>query len=177
MGATRRLNHYDVAEWQPLFVIAFVGAMIIFAGLGVQLLQLFVSIKNRKINRDVTGDPWNGRSFEWSTTSPPPFYNFAHTPEVEHRDQFWIDKHQKMQPQKKVYHDIHMPSNTATGFYIGVFSFLFGFAAVWYMTWLVYVSAIGIIGAIIAHLYQKHTEYNLPAAEIEKIELKGQQRL
>lgn len=173
MGATRRLDRYAPLEWQPLFIIAFIGALIIFAGVGVQFLQLYVSIKNRKKNKDLTGDPWNGRTLEWSTTSPPPFYNFAHTPDVAGRDAFWIAKHTKKSQKIEPYHDIHMPANTPFGFYIGSLSFVFGFAAVWHMFWLVGLSAVAIIACCIMYLYQKHREYNLKAQDIEKIELKG----
>jgi cytochrome o ubiquinol oxidase subunit I len=171
MGATRRLNYYDVPEWQPLFIVAAIGALLILIGVGLQILQLIVSIKQRKENRDLNRDPWNGRTLEWSTTSPPALYNFAFIPEVHQRDAWWVMKHQKSKeqiPQKYV--DIHMPKNTGMGFYIGIFSFLFGFALVWWMFWLAAVSAIGIIGCIIAHLYQKYPDYHFPAEEVEKIE-------
>lgn len=172
MGATRRLNHYDVPEWQPLFIVAGIGALIIALGLGVQVLQLLVSIKNRKKNRDGTGDPWNGRTLEWSTTSPPPFYNFAHTPEVHSRDAFWVMKHEKT-AQVKPYHDLHMPKNSAMGFYIGFFSFLLSFGLVWYMFWLAALGTLGIIGCVIKHLYEKEPEYYVTAREIEQIEKEG----
>src|SRR5262249_20032475 len=95
MGATRRLNYYDVPEWQPLFVIASIVAALVVCGFGLQILPVIVSIKERKGNHDTTGDPWNGRNLEWSTTSPPPFYNFAITPEVHSRDPFWVMKRSK----------------------------------------------------------------------------------
>lgn len=170
MGATRRLDHYANPEWQPLFIVAFVGALIVFLGMNVQVLQLIVSIKNRKQNLDTTGDPWNGRTLEWSTTSPPPFYNFAHTPHVEHRDDFWIKKHQKIPPQLKPYHKIHMPKNTAHGFIIGNLGFVLGFAMIWQMYWLAILSTAGIIVSCIARLYEKHTEYDLHESIVESIE-------
>lgn len=174
MGATRRLDYYTVPEWQPLFIIAFIGSLIVFAGLNVQVLQLVVSIKNRKKNLDLTGDPWNGRTLEWTTSSPPPFYNFAHTPSVEHRDDFWIKKMQKAVEKKKPYHMIHMPSNTGMGFYIGALSFLFGFGMIWYMYWLALVSALGIVTCCIVFLFNKHREYDLSAKAVEAIEKGGQ---
>lgn len=174
MGATRRLDYYTVPEWQPLFIIAFIGSLIVFAGLNVQVLQLVVSIKNRKKNLDLTGDPWNGRTLEWTTSSPPPFYNFAHTPSVEHRDDFWIKKMQKTVEKKKPYHMIHMPSNTGMGFYIGALSFLFGFGMIWYMYWLALVSALGIVTCCIVFLFNKHREYDLSAKAVEAIEKGGQ---
>jgi cytochrome o ubiquinol oxidase subunit 1 len=171
MGATRRLNNYDVPEWQPLFIVAAIGALFILAGVGFQILQLIVSIKERHQTKDLTGDPWNGRTLEWSTTSPPPFYNFAFIPEVHQKDAFWVMKHQKTQAQPlKKYEDIHMPKNTSMGVIIGAFSFLFGFALIWWMFWLAAVSMAGMIAGIIVHLYQKHPDYYVPANEVEQIE-------
>lgn len=172
MGATRRLNHYEAETgWQMLFSIAFMGVLLILLGLGLQILQLLVSFLQRKENRDITGDPWNGRTLEWSTSSPPPFYNFAIIPEVTTQDAFWTWKQNKQAYIKPYhYHDIHMPINTPTGFYIGVSSFLFGFGMVWYMWWLVALGFVGILAAIIQRLYQKEIAYDVKAADIQHIE-------
>jgi cytochrome o ubiquinol oxidase subunit I len=170
MGATRRLDRYDVAEWQPLFIVAFIGSLIIMAGIGMQALQLFISIKNRKKNLDLTGDPWNGRTLEWSTTSPPPFYNFARTPHVEHRDDFWIKKQTKSDYPRKPYHMIHMPSNSPYGFVIGQLAFVLGFAMIWYMYWLAILAILGIVACCIIPLFDKHRDYNLSEKAVEKIE-------
>ena len=86
MGMTRRLQHYDNAAWQPLLIVAAVGALIIAAGIGAMVLQIAYSVWKRDELRDITGDPWGGRTLEWSTASPPPFYNFAHTPVVHTLD-------------------------------------------------------------------------------------------
>jgi cytochrome o ubiquinol oxidase subunit 1 len=174
MGATRRLDYYTDPQWQPLFIVAFLGALIIMAGIGMQLLQLFVSIKDRKKNMDRTGDPWNGRTLEWSTTSPPPFYNFARTPHVEEKDDFWIKKKNKQTYPKEPYHMIHMPSNTPYGFFIGALSFVFGFGMIWYIYWLAILALIGIVVCCIMPLFDKHREYDLSSKVVEKIE-KGAQ--
>ncbi len=173
MGATRRLNHYDVPEWQPLFIVAGIGAILVICGIGFQILQVMVSIKDRKKNRDLTGDPWNGRTLEWSTSSPPPFYNFAFIPEVHHRDDFWVKKHAKPEMIVRPYADIHMPKNTPMGFYMGTFSFMLGFGVIWYMFWLAIIGCIGIVVCVILHLYQKEPEYHVHADEVEEIENKG----
>lgn len=171
MGATRRLNHYDIAEWQPLFAVAACGAGFVLLGLFLQCLQLYVSIKHKNKYKEKANDPWNGRTLEWSTSSPPPFYNFALTPEVHGRDAFWMMKHSQMAKQKEVnFKEIHMPSNTSAGFYIGVLSFILGFAIVWYIWWLAALSTLGIFITIIARLYQKKTDFYIPTQEIEKIE-------
>jgi cytochrome o ubiquinol oxidase subunit 1 len=174
MGATRRLNHYEVAGWQPLFIIAFCGALIIAAGLGLQVLQLIVSIRDRAKNRDLTGDPWNGRTLEWATTSPPSFYNFAITPEVQERDAFWAVKElSAKKTSEPSYEKIHMPTNTPYGFYIGALSFVFGFAMVWYMFWLAIITGAGMLACIILRLYEKNTDYYVSVQEIKLIETKG----
>lgn len=170
MGATRRLNYYNVPEWQPLFIVAGIGALLVLTGFGLQILQLLVSIKNRDKNRDRTGDPWNGRNLEWSTSSPPPHYNFAIIPEVYGRDAFWTAKHSKKTQIKPHYEEIHMPKNTPMGFFMGIFSFLLGFGFIWHMFWLAGLGAIGLVVCSILHLYQKHPEYSIPAAEVALIE-------
>jgi cytochrome o ubiquinol oxidase subunit 1 len=170
MGATRRLERYDVVEWQPLFIVAFIGALLVFLALNVQVLQLVISIKNRHQNRDLTGDPWNGRTLEWTTTSPPPFYNFANTPTVLERDDFWIRKQKKLPYEKKPYHKIHMPSNTPFGFLIGNVAFFLGFGVIWQMYWMAIGATILILAFCIAPLFQKHREYDLSEKIVESIE-------
>lgn len=170
MGATRRLDHYEASTgWQPLFVVAAIGALIISCGVGFQVLQIIKSIKERKKNMDTTGDPWNGRTLEWSTTSPPPFYNYAVIPHVHGRDPFWAMKHGSSAP-KPHYKEILMPKNTPLGIYIGGFSFLFGFALTWHIMWLAAIGLLGIIACVIIRLADVDTEYSVSAAEIKKIE-------
>ncbi len=174
MGATRRLNHYDMKEWQPLFFVAAIGVIVIFCGVGLQLLQFYVSLKERNANKDTTGDPWDGRTLEWSTTSPPPFYNFAHVPVVHSKDAFWEMKKSKNKETTKPYEDIHMPKDTPIGFYIGCLSFVMGFGFVWHMFWLGFLSFFGILLCVIIRLYVKETDYYVTAKEVEQIE-KGRQ--
>ncbi|HEX2583343.1 MAG TPA: cbb3-type cytochrome c oxidase subunit I [Chlamydiales bacterium] len=168
MGATRRLDHYELSTgWWPLFAVAALGVLIIALGIGFQVLQLFVSFKQRKENRDVTGNPWNGATLEWSTSSPPPVYNFATIPQVHSRDPLW---HQKEPLKSSAYEIIHMPKNTPLGLYAGVLSFFFGFAVVWYIFWLALVSLIGILACILIRLWDRHTETFLSPEEIARIE-------
>ena len=70
MGMTRRMQHYDVPEWQPWLQLAAVGAVLITIGVALQVIQLVWSIRQREALSDLTGDPWNGRSLEWSMPSP-----------------------------------------------------------------------------------------------------------
>ena len=174
MGATRRLNHYPAETgWHSLFVIASIGAAFVFLGFIFQLIQLYVSIRDRDENRDVTGDPWDGRTLEWTTTSPPPFYNFAKIPEVDSIDPFWEMK--KSGVSKKPitdFEDIHMPSNTPVGFFIGSLSFVLGFALVWHMFWLAALCTLGMLVSMICRLFAKHTDYYVTAKQVEEIEMR-----
>lgn len=172
MGATRRLDHYDASMgWQGLFIVSGIGVLVIGAGIALQILQLLVSIKQRKSNLDTTGDPWNGRTLEWSTTSPAPFYNFAIIPEVSGRDAFWTMKKSRssktMEPEYKA---IHIPKNTGFGFIVSGFAFVFGFAVIWHLAWLALLGIFGIITTIVVRSLDEDTEYSISAAKLKKIE-------
>jgi cytochrome o ubiquinol oxidase subunit 1 len=174
MGATRRLDHYDASlGWQPLFIVAAVGVVIICIGVAVQLLQLAVSILQRGVNRDHTGDPWNGRTLEWATASPTQEYNFAVLPEVTERDQFWLDKQQgkDLPDAEAVYHDIRVPKNSPHPIIIAGFAFVAGFGFIWHIWWLAIVAMLGLIITVFAHgLSDDDGERVIPAAEVARIE-------
>lgn len=170
MGATRRLDHYDASlGWQPLFIVAGIGVAIIAIGVAFQVLQLVLSIWQREQRRDLTGDPWNGRTLEWSIPSPAPTYNFTTIPVVHERDAFWALK-QAGTLRTKRYEDILLPKNTGVGVWIAGFAFLFGFGMVWHMWWLVAVSIAGIVIAIVVRACDEETEYVMTAKEVERHE-------
>jgi cytochrome o ubiquinol oxidase subunit 1 len=166
MGATRRLDHYDASlGWRPLFIIAAIGVISIIIGFVYQVVQLIVSIKERHQNIDTTGDPWNGRTLEWSTKSPPPHYNFAVLPVVDCRDPFWVAKERNIKPAP-VYEDIVMPKNSPIGFIIGGLSMALGFALVWHIMWLALVSFLSIVACLIIRLSDDHIEHVITAEEL-----------
>jgi cytochrome o ubiquinol oxidase subunit I len=170
MGATRRLEHYDASiGWQGLFIVAGIGVMIIGLGVLFQVLQLIVSIRDRKKNIDTTGDPWNGRTLEWSTASPAPHYNFAVIPEITSRDSWWEQKQSKNSETPK-YHDIRMPKNSGMGLFIALFSFLGSFAIIWHIWWLVPISVIAIVALVIYRTSDDNSEYRISAAKLAKLE-------
>lgn len=175
MGATRRLDHYDASlGWQPLFIVAAVGVAIICAGAFFQILQLVVSILQRNARRDLTGDPWNGRTLEWATASPTQEYNFAILPEVAERDQFWAMKQagQDIPPAGSIkYRDIHVPKNTPHAIIIAGFAFAAGFGFIWHIWWLVIASLIGLLVTTFVHtLSDDDGERIIPASEVEATE-------
>jgi len=171
MGMPRRMQHYDNPAWQPYLIVAALGTALIAAGIGCMLVQLFVSFLRRKENRDLTGDPWDGRTLEWATASPPAVYNFAVIPTVEDRDAFWDMKERGVaHVRPKRYEDIAMPKNTWHGFIIGISAFLFGFAMIWHIWWLAGAGFLGLIGVVIARATDDDTMVVIPAAEVERIE-------
>lgn len=178
MGATRRLDHYDASlGWQGLFIVAGIGVAVIGLGIGFQILQFVVSILQRDKNRDLSGDPWNGRTLEWATTSPPPFYNFAVIPEVQDRDEFWSMKHRKDASEKPAYKPIHVPKNTPAGLFIASFAFLAGFGIVWHIVWLAALGALGAVLTVIIRTSNDESERVIPAATVAELEaLAGKER-
>jgi len=180
MGATRRLDHYDASlGWRGLFVVAGIGVLVIGLGVCFQVLQLVVSIAQRHKHLDTSGDPWDGRTLEWSTTSPAPVYNFAVIPEVHGRDAFWETKRHKPELSAEStphYTDIVVPKNTALGMYIAGAACLFGFAVIWHVWWLAAIGLLGVIVLLLVRLTTDATEYVIPAAEVARIEAAGRER-
>ncbi|HSX29062.1 MAG TPA: cbb3-type cytochrome c oxidase subunit I [Candidatus Saccharimonadales bacterium] len=170
MGATRRLDHYAASTgWQPLYILMFLGGLVIMAGVALQVVQILASVVQKRRLADTTGDPWGGRTLEWATVSPPPFYNFATIPTVTTRDAFYEAKQHGGLPTAK-YESIHMPKNTAAGIYIALFAFAASFAFVWHITWLAIAGLVGVIITVIVRTFAEDTEYTLTAAEVEKLE-------
>jgi cytochrome o ubiquinol oxidase subunit I len=173
MGMTRRMNHYDNPAWHPWLILAWVGAMMIACGIGCQIVQLVVSVmnRNREENRDLTGDPWDGRTLEWATPSPTPFYNFTVTPHVHELDAFTAMKENgslaRGQPQ---YEDIHMPRNTSAGLFVGLFSAVLGFSLIWYIWWLAALGLLGVVATVILRSFDTDIDYILTAAEVAEME-------
>ncbi len=171
MGMTRRLDFVSLASgYHPLLVVAAVGAGIIALGMAMQLLQFIVSIKDRKKNADVTGDWWNGRTLEWSTSSPAPFYNFATLPHIYRRDAFWEHKQAPNATRHVQVSDISLPKNSATGLFIAGFAFVAGFAIVWHIWWLLIAGLVAIFITIVQRSFVTETEYVVPVSVIEEIE-------
>jgi len=171
MGATRRLDSYDPSlGWEGLFIVAGAGAVLVAVGFALQVLQVVVSIIQRKKNQ-VGGDPWGARTLEWSTTSPAPEYIFAEIPTVTSRDQFWEMKQQKKDLRTPLYTDIVVPKRSGAGVVIGILALLFGLAVVWHMVWLVVLSLIGTIITLIIRLTNDSPDEILKASDIAKHEL------
>ncbi|NDL65000.1 cytochrome o ubiquinol oxidase subunit I [Acerihabitans arboris] len=172
MGMTRRLSQQIDPQFHILLLVAAGGAALIALGILCQVIQIVLSVIQRDQNRDLTGDPWGGRTLEWSTSSPPPFYNFAVVPDVDnHRDAFWQMKEDGTAYRKPTsYEPIHMPKNTGAGVVIAAFSLFFGFAMIWHIWWLAIIGFAGMIVTWIVHSFNEDVDYYVPVSEVERIE-------
>jgi cytochrome o ubiquinol oxidase subunit 1 len=167
MGATRRMQHYAEKEWQPLMLVAMGGALFIVAGIALMGVQLFVSIRDRAQRRDLTGDPWNGRTLEWSTSSPPPAWNFTTLPQVEGVDAYWGMKRAGQRTAGEMPDEpIHLPRSSAVGVTIAFFATFGGFALVWHIWWLAVIGFIGVLVAALFHGWIVDREVAVPPEEI-----------
>jgi cytochrome o ubiquinol oxidase subunit 1 len=174
LGMTRRMQHYDVPEWRPWLIVAAFGAFLILCGIAFQIIQLVVSVRRREQLRDETGDPWDGRSLEWATASPPPAFNFAVLPTVTGEDPYWNMKQrargQVGADEEPEYREIEIPRNSPTGFVCAFFATMMGFALIWHIWWMVIAGAIGAFATFVAFAWRDHDEDIIPASEAARID-------
>jgi cytochrome o ubiquinol oxidase subunit 1 len=174
MGMTRRMQHYDDLSWQPWLLVAAAGAVIILVGIVCQIIQLVVSIRDREKLR-VTGDPWNGRTLEWATASPPPAWNFAVLPRVSQADAYWNDKQREkgsanQAAQAREYKPIEMPKNSAIGFVNAFFAVVTGFALIWHIWWMAGAGLLGAFVALLVFAFRGEEEVEVPVEQIARFE-------
>jgi cytochrome o ubiquinol oxidase subunit I len=174
MGMTRRMQHYDVPAWRPWLLIAALGAAVILAGIILQIAQLAVSIRRREELRDTTGDPWNGRSLEWATPSPPPAFNFPVLPRIEGEEAYWTAKQRAIQQahisDEPAYAEIEMPRNSPTGFICAFFATFVGFALIWHIWWLAILGGVGAYATFVVFAWRDRVEYVIPADVVARID-------
>jgi cytochrome o ubiquinol oxidase subunit 1 len=174
-GMTRRMQHYDRPEWHPWVLVAGVGALVILCGIALQIAQLWVSVRGRAQRREPTGDPWDGRSLEWATASPPPAFNFAVLPTVTSEEPYWDIKqqaratHDLLSPEPQ-YAAIEMPRNSATGFVTAVFAVATGFALIWQIWWLVVLGLLGAYVTFVVFAWRDVHETEIPTEEVARID-------
>jgi cytochrome o ubiquinol oxidase subunit 1 len=172
MGATRRVRHFDDPSFQPYFVLAAIGALVILVGILGFIMSIVMGIVKRKELADMTGDVWNGRTLEWSTTSPPPAYNFAFTPVVHEIDAWFDMKRRGYVRPTGGYQPIHMPRNTGTGVILSGLALSLGFGMVWYIWWLAALSAAGLFVVALGHTFNFKRDYFIPADDVAQTENK-----
>jgi cytochrome o ubiquinol oxidase subunit 1 len=173
-GMTRRMQHYNVAEWHPWLLVAALGAAIILVGIVFQVAQLVYSIRHRDELTDDFGDPWDGRSLEWATASPPPVFNFAVLPVIEAEEPYWNIKERAREKlalrAEPEYHEIEMPRNSPTGFICAFFATTLGFALIWHIWWMAALSFFGAFVTFVVFAWRDRVEYVIPAEEVAHID-------
>ncbi len=170
MGVTRRMSHFEDPSLKIWFEVAAFGAVLIALGIGAMIVQMVVSYRNREALRDTTGDPWDGRTLEWSTASPPPAYNFAFTPQVHDLDAWSDMKRNGYVRPLQGFLPIHMPKNTAAGFIIAALSGVVGFALIWHMWLVAGLAFVTMLAAIVIHTFNYHRDFFIPAQEVVRTE-------
>ena len=171
---TRRLEHISEPSWQPLLWVAEAGAIIILCGILCQAAQLYVSIRTREHRLDLTGDPWDGRTLEWSTSSPPPVYNFAVLPRVETVDAFWHMKRAGRAAIEPAYEAIEMPRSSPAGFITAFFAVVMGFSLIWQIWWLAILSFLSAGTVVLIAGWTIEREHEISAAEVAQMERPGE---
>ncbi len=166
MGVTRRMRVFEDPSLRIWFVIAGIGAAIIAAGIGAMLMQFYVSIRDREKLRDITGDPWNGRTLEWATSSPPPAYNFAFTPVIHDLDAWYDMKSHKVARPTDGFRAIHMPKNTWAGVVLAGLSMVCGLAMIWYIWWLAALSFLALLATAIIHTFNYDRDFHIPVEDV-----------
>lgn len=177
MGVPRRVNYIEDASLQPYFIVAAIGALIILVGILGFVMSIVMGIVKRDKLRDVTGDPWNGRTLEWSTASPPPAYNFAFTPMIHDLDAWYDMKSRGYERPAEGYRPIHMPRNTGAGVVLSALALVFGFAMIWYIWWLAAVALLGLFIVAIGHTFNYNRDYYIPSEDVMQIESQRLQAL
>jgi cytochrome o ubiquinol oxidase subunit I len=167
---TRRLQHYAELSWQPYLIVAELGVVIILFGIVATIAQLVISIRTRERRRDPSGDPWNGRTLEWSTASPPPAYNFAVLPQVDSLDAFWEMKQRGPRVPQERYESIEVPRNSASGFVTAFFAVITGFALILHIEWLAIIGLICAALTLIGFGWIERGEDHVPGEELARAE-------
>jgi cytochrome o ubiquinol oxidase subunit 1 len=174
MGATRRMQHYSELAWKPWMLVALCGAVLIFVGIALTVVQLIVSIRQRNLSRHSSGDPWNGRTLEWSVPSPPPAWNFSRLPRVSGTDAYWTMKSSLNREQAPAaYTTVHVPRSNPTGIFLALPAVIFGFAMIWHITWLAVSGLLGGLLVLLMQAWRPEQENEISAEQIAAYEARG----
>lgn len=166
----RRISQYEDTSLHAYYIVAFAGSVLIAVGIASFIWSFVVAFLNRDSLSKATGDPWQGRTLEWSIPSPPPEYNFAFTP-VVHKIDAWNDmKEREYIPPTNGFLPIHMPNNTATGIILSALSIVFAFSMIWYIWWLAVTSFVSIVSYVIFHTFNYSNGHEISAASVASSE-------
>ena len=176
-GMPRRLAYVPYASWWPLLVVEEIGIFFDIAALVAWAWHIYVSIRDRELNR-VDRDAWNtGRSLEWLTHSPVPVYNFAVIPQINARDEWaWRREHDLENVGPEHYEDIEMPLNTPVPMFIGAATAIFGFAMIWRIWWLALFGLALIFAIVIFRSFGDGSGTVIPADDVRCFEREAMRR-
>lgn len=173
MGMTRRLVTYGWDKgWWEMNLVSTIGAVLMAIAFLFQVWQIVYSVKYSP--KDTTGDPWNGRTLEWSIPSPVPHYNFATLPEVSSQDEWWEEKQRRARGEQPSIppklEPIHMPRNSGIPFVMSMFWFTAGFGFVFDWVWMTVAGLAGVAVCMLVHSFNYNTDYYIPVEEITRTE-------
>jgi cytochrome o ubiquinol oxidase subunit 1 len=125
--------------------------------------------------RERAADPWDGATLEWSTSSPPPEFNFAHLPQVTSAEPWWDIKRREAARQGLLnfaahYEPLEIPRNSATGFVCAFFAVITGFSLIWHIWWLVVAGLVGAYATFVVLAWRDVHEHVLPAEEVARLD-------
>lgn len=90
LGMPRRIYTYSPEMgWSTLNLITSIGSFVLAIGLLITLVNV---VRSLRVGRIAGPNPWDADTLEWSTSSPPPPYNFAVIPTVASRSPLWEDR-------------------------------------------------------------------------------------
>ncbi|WP_416306290.1 cbb3-type cytochrome c oxidase subunit I [Neptunicella sp. SCSIO 80796] len=168
-GMPRRSALVAEADLSPLMLLTAAGAIILLLALFMLLFTFWYSYKHQKAFASPNGDPWNGRTLEWWTPSPPHEWNFAHPLDIKSRDAFvYAKKHLSPYDNVNQYHDIVMPGRSSLGVIFMLLTIILGFSLTWEILWLAVLSASAVPVMMIASSFRADPKQIIPAAEIKR---------
>ncbi len=158
MGMPRRIQTYEANIGLDFYnFLSTAGTFIMAIGVIMLAFDVFRQLRKPKW---APNDPWDGRTLEWATTSPPPHYDFAVLPQVTDRDPVWAWKHPELletrdaisravdedtQPEPAREVMIHLPGQSWWPFLMSAAIFVGSYALVYRNVWLMIASAFFVI--------------------------------
>ncbi len=168
-GMTRRIYVYPPGlGWSTLNLVSTIGAFAMGAGFIILVYSILYSWRHRQ--PDLTGDPWDGRTLEWSLPSPAPEYNFAVLPRADARDAWWEMKRSGScgKVSAVAVGPIEMPRRSAVPFLLGLSFFVAGFGAVFSFWTIALFGMAGVIALLLSGWFDEHDHHEIPAEEIRR---------
>ncbi|GGF19096.1 quinol oxidase subunit 1 [Halobacillus andaensis] len=159
-----------IPEWMPLNIISTVGAF--GMGVGFAIFCYTIVYSYRYSERETSGDSWDdGRTLEWATPTPIPFYNFATVPHVDSQDAYVKLKEEgKTTFEEDELEPIHMPSNTGQPIIFMAFLAIASFGLVFEWMWMAIAGLLAGIVMMVIRSFDYDEGYHVEVDEIKRTE-------